>query len=184
MQIKTIKVGELRTNCYVVIDEKTQEAVIIDPGDEAQKILAEIKGYKIDKIIITHGHFDHIGAIDEIKQSLKARVLMHPSDNWDLEPDVVLSDGDIIQFGGINLKVIHTPGHSPGGICLYTPGHLFAGDTLFSGTCGRVDLPGSSETMMINSLQKLFNLPADTKVYPGHGNATTIGSEKEKGWFG
>ncbi|MDI6731644.1 MAG: MBL fold metallo-hydrolase [Candidatus Margulisbacteria bacterium] len=175
MQIKTIKVGELQTNCFIVIDESTKDAVVIDPGDEAGKILAELKGLKVKKLIITHGHYDHVGAVKELKKRLRADVLMHPDDAWLFQPDVFVNDGDEINFGNLALKAIHTPGHTPGGICLYLDGHLFSGDTLFAGTYGRTDLPGGSEGLMAQSLKKLAKLPPSTKVYPGHGGQTTIG---------
>jgi len=179
MQIKTIKVGPLRTNCYVVVDEKSGEAVVIDPGDEAEKILPEIKGLKIRAIIVTHGHMDHFGAVSAIKQATGARLLMHPADNWFIVPDQNI--GDKIFFGSITFDVIPTPGHSPGGFCLYTKGFLFSGDTLFANTYGRTDLPGSCEADMLRSLKRLAQLPDDTRVLPGHGDCTSIALEKERG---
>ena len=181
MQIKTIKVGSLQTNCYILIDEKSKQAIIIDPGDEAYKILPEIKGLKVPYVVITHGHPDHFGAVDDVLQATKAKLMMNPNDSWFLEPQLPLKDGDEVEFGHIVLKVIHTPGHSQGGICLYTPGHLFSGDTLFSTTYGRVDLPGSSPAAMRKSLEKLSTLPDETIVYPGHDETTTIGLEKKRG---
>jgi glyoxylase-like metal-dependent hydrolase (beta-lactamase superfamily II) len=179
MLIKTIKVGVLRTNCYIVVDEKSGEAVVIDPGDEAAKILPEIKGLKVRAIIVTHGHLDHFGAASAIKQQTGAPLLMHPADDWFIVPDQNI--GDKVVFGSITLDVIPTPGHSQGGFCLYTKGFLFSGDTLFADTYGRTDLPGGSEADMLNSLKKLAQLPDDTQVFPGHGNATSIALEKERG---
>ena len=184
MLIKTIKVGSLQTNCYIVIDEPSNEAIIIDPGDEAGRILPETRGLKIRYIIITHGHPDHFGAIDEVKKKTGALLLANPADNWFFNPDQELKEGDEVVFGGITLKVLQTPGHSKGCICLYTPGHLFSGDTLFSGTCGRTDLPGGSSAEMSSSLMRLSTLPDETKVYPGHDEFTTIKDEKERGTFG
>jgi hydroxyacylglutathione hydrolase len=184
MQIKTIKVGSLQTNCYIVIDEKSKEAVVIDPGDEAARILPEIKGLKIRYIILTHGHPDHFGALDEIQQATGAPLLMNKADSWFFKPDQALKEGDEIKFGGETLKIIHTPGHTRGGICLYTKGHLFSGDTLFWGTHGRTDLPGSSAEEMKRSLKKLSALPDETRVYPGHDEFTTIRDEKERKTLG
>lgn len=184
MIIKTIKVGNLQTNCYIVIDEKSKEAVVIDPGDEASKILSEIKGLKIRYIILTHGHPDHFGAIDDIKKATRAPLLMSPDDSWFVKPDQTLQEGDEIKFGNQILNIMQTPGHSKGGICLYTNGHLFSGDTLFSEGCGRTDLPGGSMEEMRKSLKRLAALPDETLVYPGHDESTTIRTEKERGTLG
>ncbi|OGC23942.1 hypothetical protein A2291_05505 [candidate division WOR-1 bacterium RIFOXYB2_FULL_42_35] len=183
MQIKTIKVGYLRTNCYILSDEQTHDAVVIDPGDEADLILPELAGLKVHYIIITHGHYDHVGAIADVKRLTKAKTVWH-EDNFLGQADWVLHDGDEIKFGRVTLKVLHTPGHSPGGICLYTKGHLFSGDTLFYTTYGRVDLQGSSPRQMSESLQRLAALPDETIVYPGHEEFTSIGQEKEFGTIG
>jgi hydroxyacylglutathione hydrolase len=184
MQIKTIKVGSLLTNCFILIDEESKEAVIIDPGDEASRILPEISGLKVRHIIITHGHPDHFGAIDEIKEKTGATLLMNPADSWFLKPDRALNEGDEVKFGNIVLKVLHTPGHSKGSICLITGNQLFSGDTLFAWGHGRTDLPGGSTADMRKSLKRLSALPDNTKVYPGHEEFTTIKDEKERGTFG
>ncbi len=184
MQIKIVKVGSLQTNCYIIIDEKSREAVVIDPGDESHKIIPEIKGLKIRCIILTHAHPDHFGAVDEIKKITGAPLLMNPEDNWFFKPDKEIKEGDEIKFGGLTLKVLHTPGHSKGSVCLYIDGHLFSGDTLFSEGCGRTDLPGGSMADMRKSLKRLSTLPDDTKVYPGHDESTTISREKERGTLG
>jgi glyoxylase-like metal-dependent hydrolase (beta-lactamase superfamily II) len=122
---------------------------------------------------------DHFGAVSAIKKETGALLLMHPADNWFIAPDQNI--GDKVVFGTITLEVILTPGHSQGGICLYTKGFLFSGDTLFANTYGRTDLPGSSEADMLQSLKKLAQLPDDTRVFPGHGEATSIALEKERG---
>ena len=184
MQIKTVKVGSLQTNCYVVIDEKSREAMVIDPGAEAEKILPEIKNLKVRSIIITHGHPDHFGAVDELKKETGAPILMSPEDAWFFKPDKEIKDGDEIKVGELTFSVLKTPGHSSGSVCLYIPGHLFAGDTLFREGCGRTDLPGSSTQQMRQSLKRLSNLPPDTVVYPGHDEFTTIKNEKERGTLG
>ncbi len=181
MKIKTIKVGSLQTNCYIIIDEPSNEAIVVDPGDEADQIISHLKDLKIKYIVITHGHPDHFGALDEIKQYTKAPLAMSPEDSWFIKPDRGLKDGDQIAIGKLSFNVIHTPGHSKGCICLYTAGHLFSGDTLFAGTCGRMDLPGGSQAEMVNSLKRLASLPDNTIVYPGHGETTTIAKEKERG---
>ena len=184
MQIKTIKVGNLQTNCYIVVDEKSKEAIVIDPGDEASRILLEIRGLKVCSIILTHGHPDHFGALDEVKKLTRAPLLMNSADSWFFKPDRELKDGDEVKLGSQILKVMCTPGHSKGSICLYTKGYLFSGDTLFSTAHGRVDLPGASMADMEKSLNRLSKLPDDTVVYPGHDESTTIGTEKKRGTLG
>ena len=184
MLVKTIKVGNLQTNCYIVIDEKSREAVVIDPGDEPSKILPAIKDLKVRYLILTHGHPDHFGAIDKLKKETKASILMNAKDSWAFKPDQDLKEGDEIRFGDLVLKVLCTPGHSQGSVCLYTRGFLFSGDTLFPEGCGRTDLPGGSMEEMENSLRKLSALPDETQVLPGHDESTTIAKEKERGWLG
>lgn len=184
MKIKTIKVGSLRTNCYVVADEASREAIVIDPGDEAEEILPQISGLNVRYIVITHGHWDHIGAVPALKERTKAPVLMSARALPPLGPDREIKEGDEVAFGRIKLKVLATPGHSPGGICLYGEGRLFSGDTLFHETYGRTDLLGSSQNDMDASLKKLAALPDGTEVYPGHGRPTTIKQEKEYGTLG
>ncbi len=198
MIIKKVIVGELETNCYLIADEKTLEAAIIDPGDNADAILKAIRENKINPqyIINTHWHPDHIRANKELKDILKIPVCIHEKDakmfggpraiiysmmGYDVKmsaPDKLLKDGDKIEFGSIGLKVIHTPGHSKGGICLYDGSVLFSGDTLFAGAVGRTDLLGGSDRELKKSIEKLFELPPDTKVYPGHGPETDIEAEK------
>jgi hydroxyacylglutathione hydrolase len=195
MKITTLKVGPIRTNCYLVEDEATKKALVIDAGGDPERILALLQknGLKLELIIATHGHFDHHDGVRLLKEKTGARFLMHQADVFGLkttdapQPDGLLNDKDNVeclpagQAGGmLNFEVIHTPGHSPGGICLYNEKEkvLFSGDTLFQATYGRVDLPYSDEAAMIQSLHRLLKLPPETIVYPGHGNATTIEEEQ------
>lgn len=188
MRIHTIIVGPIETNCYIVEDEASREGMIIDPGEEADNILKHLKNLqlKVKAIVITHGHFDHIGANRKLKEKLHVPILMHESDVFGLvtgnspPPDSLLKDKDSFEVGGLKFEVIHTPGHTPGGISLYCEKEkvIFTGDTLFAGTWGRTDLPYSSEEEMAKSLKKLLKLPPETKVYPGHGQPTTIGEEQ------
>ncbi|MFA4844316.1 MAG: MBL fold metallo-hydrolase [Candidatus Margulisiibacteriota bacterium] len=188
MKITTLKVGSIRTNCYIVEDEATKKALVIDAGAEPERILGLLQknGLKLELIIATHGHFDHLEGVRRLKEKTGARFLMHQADLFGLkttdapQPDGFLADSNTFEVGGLRFEVLHTPGHSPGGISLYNEKEqvLFSGDTLFQGTYGRVDLPFSDEGKMINSLQRLLKLPPETVVYPGHGNATTIGAER------
>ncbi len=200
MIIEYMPVGPIMANCYIVGCEKTGLAAVIDPGDDADKILlklAELK-LKVKYIINTHGHFDHVGANRKIKEATGAELLIHDQDapmlahlpqaaaSFGLRcdssppPDRTIADGDEITFGEITLKVIHTPGHSLGGISLHAGNCLFVGDTLFSGSIGRTDFPGGSFDTLKNSIRKkLFPLGDDVRVFTGHGPETTIGREKK-----
>jgi len=197
--IQSLAVGPIQANCYILGCEQTKEAVVIDPGDEPKHILSGLQkqAFQLKYIINTHGHFDHVGANKALKDVTGAPVLIHKGDApmlahlsasagmWgmradDSPADQFLKDGDRISFGKIILEVISTPGHSPGGISLYTPKDLFVGDTLFAGSIGRTDFPGGDYDLLISGVRnRLFVLGDDVKVYPGHGPATTIGYEKK-----
>jgi glyoxylase-like metal-dependent hydrolase (beta-lactamase superfamily II) len=202
MILKVLPVGPIMANCFVLGCEKTREAAVIDPGDEDERILMALADEKLTLkyIINTHGHFDHVAANKAMKDATGAKILIHEEDAPMLShlssmavsfglsaenspaPDKFISDGDIIKFGEISLKVIHTPGHSRGGVSLYCEKEkiLFAGDTLFAGSIGRTDLPGGDYgTLIKNVKQKLFPLGDDVRVFPGHGPETTIGTEKK-----
>jgi len=193
-------VGAVQANCYFVYNTDTLECVIIDPGDEAQFLVSYIekKSFKPVAILLTHGHFDHIGAVTMLRNKYGVKVyaaseerdtLESPDINLSLqmgtslilEADEWLADGQEIELLGEKARCILTPGHTPGGMCFYFPksGMLFSGDTLFEQSVGRTDFPGGSMKQIINSIrEKLFVLPGYVKVYPGHGMATTIGDEK------
>ena len=203
MIIKKLVVGPLEENSYVVADEVSKEAVVIDPGDEPDRIMdiIESNGFNVRAVICTHGHFDHVGAVGDINKATGARVMMHKDESetygmakdqaafWgynvdDLpEPERFLKDGDEIKVGGMVFRVMHAPGHSPGGICLYGEGVLFSGDTMFQGSIGRTDFPGGSIDRLRESFKRLIELPVDTRVYSGHGPETTIGREKRENFF-
>lgn len=170
--------------------------MIIDPGAEASRILREVAGLKVKAIIATHGHFDHVGAVKEIKGSLRIPFLLHRADLQTLErstgwfgqpakkPTVDIFLGDEFRVGGLRLKVIHTPGHTPGSVSILVDDEaLFSGDTLFRGAVGRYDFPGGSLEDLRNSIRRLMKLPEYIKVYPGHGEPTTIGMEMEDNPF-
>lgn len=204
MILKTLELAsgwKLTTNCYIVQDEKTKETVVIDPGGESKRILEllDILKAKVKYIYLTHCHGDHIEATNEIKREKGGKVLIHVEDAkglndpeinmttyLDLESEYIeadsrVRDGDLIHVGDIEFKVIHTPGHTQGGSCLYCEkeGMLFSGDTLFKGMWGRTDLPTGNFISIINSISnKLLVLPDKTIVYPGHGEVTTIKEEE------
>lgn len=201
MIVKTVVVTDLSTNCYLIGCERTRQGAVIDPGGDADEILAAIRaaGLEIALIIDTHGHADHIGANGVIRAATGARLLVHALDapmltdpqlslGWFIgqesagpAADGTLADGDELALGDLRLAVLHVPGHTPGGIALLAAGEgrLFAGDTLFQGSIGRSDFPGGDHQQLIRSIvERLLPLADGVRVYPGHGPATTIGQER------
>ena len=188
MIVKTLPVGQLETNCYIVINENSLECVVIDPGDEANTILNYLEEHKLKcmAILLTHGHFDHVGAVRELFAETDCDIYLCPADCAMPEQMTAgplcytcsYQEGDILSLAGLSIRVLHTPGHTPGSVCLICEDSLFAGDTLFAGSCGRTDLPGGSWTELARSLSRLRELEAEYTVYPGHGESTTLSSEK------
>jgi hydroxyacylglutathione hydrolase len=201
MILKTLVVGPFASNCYIVGSESSKKGLIIDPGAEAKLILKTVNdlGLMISLIVVTHAHIDHIGALAPVKESTGAEFAIHEDEakaslgmfsrmlssmtggsfTQPPKPDRLLKDGDVIEVDELKFIVLHTPGHSPGGISLYGHEILFSGDTLFNYGIGRTDFPGCSYEKIMDSIKnKLMTLPDDTVVYPGHGPATTIGEEK------
>ena len=181
LSIQKVHVGEKDTNCYVVACSETNEAVVIDAGDDAPKILAQLGGLSVRWICFTHGHPGHTGAKDAVKAAIQGTTAMHLADATAMlkSADRYLLAGDTLPFGAFTLEVRLTPGHSPGGLSFRVGNHLFTGDTLLAGKIGRVDLPGSSPQQMLLSLHgRLLTLPDNTVVYPGHGPNSTIGTER------
>ena len=200
MILKLLPLGDFQTNCYLVGSEATKEGLVIDPGSDPLVILDQVRRLDlvIKLIVNTHAHVDHVMAIESVKRAFDAKFALHADELPILEqapasyaawfgkpinpvpkPDILLVDGDIIEVGDVKLTVIHTPGHSPGGICLYTEGVVFSGDTLFNFGIGRTDFPGGDHRTLLDSIAKrLFSLPDDTVVLPGHGPDTTIGEER------
>lgn len=204
MDYKLVVVGPLDTNCYLVYCPETLECAVIDPGAEADRIFPVIMEFDLRPILIlnTHGHIDHTGANKDIKEKFHIPLFIHPADRQLLEKiqqfelsfflgakesppaDHLIEDEEVISIGRSNLRVIHTPGHTPGSVSLLGDGILFSGDTLFCGGVGRTDLPGGSLRDLEDSLRtRILTLPAETIVLPGHGPWTTIGEEKESNPF-
>lgn len=207
MLIKQMTVGVMGVCCYLVGCEETKKGVIIDPGGNEEEILATCKkeGMTVEYIIGTHGHPDHVCGNAKIKEATGAPIVMHEADadffgREEVQdyfamlglpasppPDRLVKDDDVLKAGTISLKVLHTPGHTPGGICLYSAPHLFAGDTLFVGGVGRTDFPGGDTNQLLRSIkEKLLTLPAETVVWPGHGYggaSSTIGEEARSNPF-
>jgi hydroxyacylglutathione hydrolase len=219
-----LPVGMLQCNCHIVGDPQTREAIVIDPGDDAAKILEIIQRHhlKVTAIIVTHTHIDHVIGLRRVREATGAPVYVHGDDldlyrmldvqaAWlgmkppeQVQIDQLVREGDVIRWGPYQVQILHTPGHTPGSICLYMPadvpgassddhpakavkhgtGNLFAGDTLFKGSIGRTDLWGGSYEGILRSLKgKLLELPDNTIVFPGHGDSTTIGKERETNPF-
>ena len=199
MIFEALTVGFIATNCYIVGSEVTRRGMIIDPGASAKGILSAVNSLKleIEMIVITHSHFDHLGAVKALKEATGAKFAvggterMTPGTFTKLvammsggsatvpEPDIMLKDGDTIDIDDLHFKVLFTPGHSPDEISLYGHGMLFSGDTLFNSGIGRTDFPGCSYEQLADSIKnKLYTLPDNTVVFPGHGPETTIGDEK------
>ncbi len=204
MILTSLPTGPLEVNCYLVGCEDTGKAAVIDPGGNVSNILELLQQHDLTlaMVINTHGHFDHIGANRSLLEKTGCELLIHQDDapllqraaehaalfgltaSRSPEPTRLLKDGDVIELGNLSFKVIHTPGHSPGGICLHVDNCLFVGDTLFCGSIGRTDLPGGNHQQLINNIKnKLLYLADETNVYPGHGPATTIGQEKRHNPF-
>lgn len=204
MIIKQLTVGPIMANCYILGCERTREAAVIDPGDETDKILMSLASEKLTlkHILNTHGHFDHVGGNRRLKDATGADLLIHAADAAMLAqlsasaaafglsaqnsppPDRTVAEGDRVTFGDIALTVLHTPGHTPGGISFHTDRCVFVGDALFYGSIGRTDFPGGDYDTLIASIRtKLFTLDDDTTVYTGHGPATTVGQEKRSNPF-
>ena len=201
MILKLLTVGPFASNCYIVGLESSKRGIIIDPGAEAKLILKTVNdlGLTISLIVVTHMHFDHVGALTPVKEGTGAKFALHGAETEAglgvfsrmlssmtggsfsqlPKPDRLLKEGDTIDIDDLSFTVLHTPGHSPGGISLYGHGIIFSGDTLFNHGIGRTDFPGCSYEQIMDSIKnKLMTLPDETIVYPGHGPATTIGEEK------
>jgi len=196
--VRHLVLGDLQTNCYIVNDDEGGAAVVIDPAGEPDRLLAAIEGLSVALVVLTHAHFDHLGAVCEVLDATDARLLVHEIDaprivspaadgtgaapfGYDYSApsaDQTLVEGDTVESGSLVMQVLHTPGHTPGSICLLAEDHLFSGDTLFAGSVGRTDFPGGDMREMQRSIARLATLADGIVVYPGHGPETTIGRER------
>lgn len=204
MLIHAFVTGSLETNCYLVADPGISEAIVIDPGGEPSEIIAFLKKERLrcTQIVNTHGHFDHVSGNKVLKSATGAALLIHEADAPMLAqaagharffnltadnspgPDDYLSDQEQLTVGRLTLRVLHTPGHTPGGVTIVGKGVAFCGDLVFHGSVGRTDLPGGSERVLLDSIRKcIVTLPDDTVLYPGHGPETTVGLEKRQNPF-
>lgn len=202
MQIETLTLGPIQANCYIVTDEKTKDAVVIDCGEYTQELEEKLSDKSLKYILLTHGHYDHIlGVYDLKKAHPEAQIVIHKEEAYKLTDDlpsfahemmpgvqkyvpadITVEEGDKITFGGTEITVIHTPGHSKGGVCYFVEEErtIFTGDTLFCLTVGRMDFFDSSEDEMLESITRLYNMPGDYEIYPGHNRATTMEYEKRR----
>lgn len=188
MILKSLQVGQIGTNCYLIGDEETKQGAIIDPGDESERILKAVEalGLDIRYILLTHGHYDHTTGINGILRVLQVPVYIHAAEMKKEQADSPIryyGDGDKLPLGNLTIEVMHTPGHSKGSVVLRVGDVLFSGDTLFRDSCGRTDLYGGSYPEILASLKRLYNLPGDYKVYPGHEGATTLERERTRNYF-
>lgn len=204
LSVQLLEVGPLAVNAYIVGHGSTGKALVIDPGDEGDRILRAVGrlGLSVEKILLTHGHFDHVGAVAFLREKTGAPVHVHPDDADRMRsagmqglmfglrvknpppPDVLVRDGDEIPFGDVPFRVAHTPGHTPGCVSFVAAGMAFVGDLIFAGSIGRTDLPGGDYDTLIRSVEtKIFPLPAETVLFPGHGPATTVGEERRSNPF-
>jgi hydroxyacylglutathione hydrolase len=182
IQIDRLALGPFGTNSYIITCRPTGESVAVDAPGEVDEIIEGLKGTHPRFILITHTHVDHLGALSELKSKLGIPVAVHPLDAkaLHLRPEILLGDGDTVSFGRIKLRVLHTPGHTPGSICFLTGNYLISGDTLFPGGPGKTRSPADLRQIIESIKEKIFCLPDDTQIYPGHGDSTVLRREKEE----
>jgi hydroxyacylglutathione hydrolase len=202
--VMVMEVGPLAENTYIVAHAASGMAAVIDPGEEGEEILRQLstRGLTLDKILLTHGHFDHVGGVRALKERTGANVYVHPDEVDRMlgaprqgamfglgvpkppAPDVLVKEGDIVPFADQEFRVLHTPGHTPGHVTFVAGGLAFVGDLIFAGSIGRTDLPGGSHEELLRSVRrKIFTMPDETILFPGHGPATTVGEEKRTNPF-
>ena len=188
MEVKAFPVGSYQTNCYLAWGEGSDKCILIDPGYEPEYLLEQVRLHRktLEAILLTHGHFDHVGGVKQIAAETGCRVYISPEEllmpprftAGELYHTHTYGEGDILELAGLSLQVIKTPGHTQGSVCLVCEDTIFSGDTLFAGTCGRTDLPGGDYNTILSSLRRLSQLEGDYKVLPGHGESSTLEQER------
>ena len=188
LNVHALVLGAYQTNCYIIHDDASKTCCVIDPGYQSEDILDKLTdlGLTLEAILLTHGHFDHVGAVRDLVADTGCAVYLCAEDlnmpanltAGQLYYTNTYAEGSQLHLAGLDITVLHTPGHTPGSVCLVYGQHLFSGDTLFQGSCGRVDFPGGSPRQMIESLARLAALESDYRVHPGHGESTTLAAEK------
>ena len=182
IQIERLELGPWGTNAYIVICLQMGNSVLIDAPADASTIMKRLQGTNPKYILLTHNHMDHIGALSELQSKLKVPVAVHAADAKRLPspPEMLLNDGDIISFGNTKLKVLHTPGHTPGSLCFLASNYLISGDTIFSGGPGKTRAPANLRQIIKSITDKIFVLPDNAQIYPGHGDSTVLKNEKDE----
>ena len=193
LNITRLPLGVYQVNCYIIREENSTSCCVLDPGGEAKKVLEfmENRGLTLEAILLTHGHFDHVGAVADLREATGCKVYLCPEDltmpaKWtggELYYTDTYGEGDELHIAGLDIRVMHTPGHTPGSVCLFVDNAIFAGDTLFAGSCGRTDLPGGNPDTILASLRRLDALEEDYDVYPGHSASTKLSREKQYNTF-
>ncbi|MFC1864598.1 MBL fold metallo-hydrolase [Chloroflexota bacterium] len=182
VQIERLELGPFGTNAYIVICQKTRDSVLIDTPAEASTIMDRLKGTNPKYILLTHNHMDHLGALSELRSKLTVPLAAHALDAQSLPspPEMLLSNGDTISVGNIRLEVLHAPGHTPGSLCFRAGRYLISGDTIFPGGPGKTGSPAAFRQIIESITEKIFVLPDDTQIYPGHGDSTVLKKEKDE----
>ena len=180
VMLTKLAVGPYDTNCYLLTCPISGESIVIDPAADGQRILQEVEGTTVKHILLTHAHLDHVGALAEVRESTRAPLGVHPADaqHFEVEANFDLADGDVLEWGECQLRVVHTPGHTPGSVCLILDERVLVGDTIFPGGPGHSASPKAFEQILVTLQGTVFTWPDETELYPGHGAATTTGQER------